>query len=106
MYATILKMAWPYLQRFLASQAAEYLQKQREHRLGLSEDEEPPVDCSPCPPCPPTEESVITEIDASAITEPSSGSGIWFALSGILLGSAFSIVLYTILKDADLQLRD
>lgn len=100
MYATIFKIAWPLVQRFLAGKAAEYLQERRERRLGLFKEETPLVECPPCPPCPPLEASVASGVNSSTVTASSSGDAVWFALSGILLGSAFSIMLHIILQDA------
>jgi hypothetical protein len=101
MYATIFKIAWPYLQRFLAGKAVEYLQERRERRLGLSEEEAMLVECPPCPPCPPAEAPVTSDVNSPTMTDSSSSDAIWFALSGILLGSAFSVMLYIIVQDAE-----
>ncbi len=99
MYTTVLKIGLPYLQRFLASQAAEYLQKRREQRLNAPEDELPSVECSPCPPSSQMETAITAEV------EPSSSSTMWFAMSGILLGGAFSVMLYVILRDTNRRLQ-
>jgi len=105
-YATIFKIVWPYLQRFLAGKAAEYLQERGQHRSGLSEEVEAPGVSSPCPPCPPVDVPVGSDVNSSVMTESSSSDAIWFALSGLLLGSAFSLMLYIILRDSksDLQI--
>jgi len=90
MYLTIFKVVWPLVERLLAKQAAEYLEDRRERRRQASEIQESTTDC---PPCPPPEMPVVAEIEAS------SDDSIWFALSGILLGSAFSLMLYVMLQD-------
>jgi len=88
MYATILKIAWPYLQRYLAGKAAAYLQQQRKSSQSPVETQNiPPDDCPPCPPAGALEQ------------DKSSANTIWYALSGILLGSAFSVIIYTLMKE-------
>lgn len=96
MYVTIFKIVWPFLQRLLARQAAEYLEDRRQQRGKASEAEELTADCPPCPPA---------DIPVAAETEVSSDDSIWFALSGILLGSAFSLMLYVMLQDDKPNLR-
>ena len=91
MYATILKLAWPYLMRFATSQAANYLEQRRERRAQSTEQQNNLAECPPCPPCPPT-----TPFNADE--EQTTGS-FWYALSGLLLGSAFSLMLYVLLQD-------
>ena len=90
MHLTIFKVVWPFLERLLAKQAAQYLEKRRQQRRQPSEVQESTADC---PPCPPADMPVVVE------AETSSGGSMWFALSGILLGSAFSLMLYLMLQD-------
>lgn len=90
MYLTIFKIVWPLLERLLAKQAAEYLEDRRQRRRQPVEIQESTADS---PPCPPVDTPVVAE------TETSSDDSIWFALSGILLGSAFSLMLYVLLQD-------
>ena len=91
MYAMILRLAWPYLIRFATSQAANYLEQRRERRAQPKEQPNNLAECPPCPPCPPTAES-------NAEDEQTTGF-FWYALSGLLLGSAFSLMLYVLLQD-------
>jgi|GEM_PF-2396542 len=90
MYLTIFKVVWPLLEKLLAKQAAEYLEDRRQHRRQAAEVRESTADC---PPCPPVDMPVVVE------TEATSDDSIWFALSGILLGSAFSLMVYVMLQD-------
>lgn len=96
MYLTIFKIVWPFLQRLLAKQAAEYFDDRRQQRREASEAQELTADC---PPCPPTDMPVVQETDSSF------DDSIWFALSGILLGSAFSLMLYVMLQNDRSHLR-
>ena len=90
MYLTIFKVIWPFLEWLLAKQAAQYLEDRRQQRHQASDVQESTADY---PPCPPADMPIMTQ------TEDSSGDSIWFALSGILLGSAFSLMLYVMLQD-------
>lgn len=90
MYLTVFKLIWPLLERLLAKQAAEYLEDRRQQRRQAGGIQESTADC---PPCPPVDTPVVVE------TEATSDNSIWFALSGILLGSAFSLMLYVMLQD-------
>ena len=94
MFLTILKLAWPYMMRTAMSQGAEYIEKLRQQREQTSPDAE-------CPPCPPDEAAMEVPVEASAVSEPSPGGTIWYALSGVLLGSAFSLMLYLILQNQE-----
>ena len=98
---TILKIAWPYLQRFLTKRAveyaADYLQTRREQRLWEYAEQES------------SETSSLQEVgDDSAIevletplpTGFLSSDAFWFTLSGMLLGIALSVVAY-ILRRTD-----
>ncbi len=87
MYATIFKIIQPYLLRFLARQAAEYLQKRREQRLSPGEDE------ASIPP--PEAESVSEPLAMECPPQAgfSSSDAFWFTMSGVLLGGAFGFIL-------------
>jgi hypothetical protein len=98
MYMTVIRLIWPYLLRYASSQAADYLQKRRERRLGLTPEDERPPECPPCPPCPPSEpQAEADDVEAVEIVQDSSANPIWYALSGIMLGCAFSVMLYVLL---------
>ena len=83
MFTTILKLIWPYLRRYLTQRAvesaADYLQTRREQRLAQQvidmpmEDSPPPV-------------SFL------------SSNTFWYGLSGLLLGTAFSLIATLIFK--------
>jgi len=104
MYLTILRLIWPYVMRYGASKTADYLQQRRERQLNLTAKAETGEECPPCPPCPPSSTDspaakagrVPTELKTSSMSNP-----IWFALSGLLLGCAFSIIIYIFLQDKD-----
>jgi hypothetical protein len=89
MYLTILKTAQPFLQRFLIKRAAEYaaayINRRREQRL--KGDEEPDL-------APVIEMEEYPPLQSS----PSSGDAFWYTMSGILLGSAFGIILTYIIR--------
>ncbi len=84
MYTTLLRLAWPYLMRFLAGQAADYLERRREQKQTESDRGDSNVQNPSSPP-----------IQAQVST----GNAIWYSLSGVLLGSALSLMLYIILRD-------
>jgi hypothetical protein len=83
MLTTLLRFIWPYLQRDLsrrtAESAADYLQARRQQRLAQqaiampAEDSPPPV-------------SFL------------SSNTFWYGLSGLLLGTAFSLIATIIFK--------
>lgn len=79
MYTTLLRLVWPYLMRFLAGQAADYLERRREQKQTESARGDSNVQNPP--------------------TQASTGNAIWYSLSGVLLGSALSLMLYIILRD-------
>jgi hypothetical protein len=87
MYTTLLKLVWPYLMRFATSQAADYIERRREQQLSEPAQPDEPADCPPCPPCPP-----VTETSSNAF---------WYSLSGIVLGSTLSVILYILFKEDD-----
>ena len=89
MFTLILRLAWPHLMRFATSQAADYLESRRQRSLEGKGEPQAAAECPPCPPCPP----------GVAASESSTGNTIWFALSGVMLGSAVSLMLYLILQD-------
>jgi hypothetical protein len=80
MYKTILQLFWPFIQGYLKKRAAEYtadyLQKRRERRL-----------------------KKLSGAEEAALQEPmlacptSTAEAIWYTLSGVLLGSALSLIL-------------
>jgi hypothetical protein len=93
MNKTILKLAWPYLQRFLTKRAAEYaagyLQIRREQRLLGQADQE----MAETLPLQEAGSDKVTEIlEAEPSSDFLSSDAFWFTLSGILLGIALSVV--------------
>jgi hypothetical protein len=99
MVGTIFRLIWPYLQRLLAKRTAEYLQKRREQRLQARGGKESTA-------------TLLAE-QAHAIVSPLAQKlgqveqleyppaqsrfaivdAVWFTLSGVLLGSAISLIL-------------
>ena len=83
MLTTILRFIWPYLQRDLsqraAQSAADYLQARRERRL--------------------TQQAIVIPMDDSPppVSFLSSNT-FWYGLSGLLLGTAFSLIATLIFK--------
>ncbi len=94
MYIAILRLIWPFVLRYGANYVAKFLQARRDHREHPPIDQPRPVECPPCPPCPPA-----TERANEFSTPPSNNNGIWFALSGLLLGSAFGTMVYVLVKN-------
>lgn len=106
MYATIFKLIWPHLQRFLAQRAAAYLEERRQQRLEQRAGKE-------------SLDTLLTEQARAIVTPliqpsverdltacpPPSGlarvNAIWFTLSGVLLGSALALILAQIFKRED-----
>lgn len=82
---TVLKIAWPFLQRFLVKRAAEhaadYLNRRRDRRLH--------GDVEPVAEAPAGEPSEQLPRPAGY----AAGDVVWFTLSGMLLGSAFAVML-------------
>lgn len=97
MQKTILRLMWPYLQRYLAKQAANYLEQRRQLKRQLKEEEarlaelaqdlSPAVSAQPgeCPPPP----KLLT------------ANAVWYTLSGVLLGSALGLILANVLREED-----
>ena len=101
MYKTILKIAWPNLQRFLTKRAAEYaadyLQTRREQRL-LEHAEQELAETLPLQEV--GGDSVTEILESKSLDGFWSSDAFWFTLSGILLGIVLSVVVY-ILKTTD-----
>lgn len=107
MVATIFRLIWPYLQRLLAKRTAEYLQKRREQRLQAQGGKESTA-------------TLLAE-QAHAIVSPlaqksdqvkrleyppaqsrfATVDAVWFTLSGVLLGSAISLILAQLFQRED-----
>lgn len=87
MYSLILKLAWPYLQRYLAGRAAGYLQDRRARRLKQAVEEK-------------VEEVVPDYLPPVVTPAPrNTANTIWFSLAGLLLGGAFGFIVYLLYKD-------
>ncbi len=89
MYSLILKLAWPYLQRYLANRAAGYLQDRRARRLKQTVEEN--IEEVVSDYLPPTE--MLTD------SASRSANAVWFSLSGLLLGGAFSLIVYLLYRE-------
>ena len=89
MYSLILKLAWPYLQRYLANKTAGYLQDRRTRRLSQAVEEK-------------VEEVVSDYLPPAEIVTDRSHSGantLWFTMAGLLLGGAFGLIVYLLYRD-------
>jgi hypothetical protein len=89
MYSLILKLAWPYLQRYLAQKTAGYLQDRRTRRLKETVEEK--VEEVVSDYLPPAE--IVTDAPRFA------ANTVWFSLAGLLLGGAFGLIVYLLYKD-------
>ncbi len=80
MYITVLKLFLPYLLRYLAGRAANYINTRRNRRLAALKESEPlSEECQRLPPA-------------------DSQRAVWFGLSGILIGSAFGFTLARLIE--------
>lgn len=95
MYLTILKIVLPYAQKIAAQQITDYLNRRREQikevveKLNVVSE-----DCPPCPPCPSGADTV------SNYNLFSTTNTIFFALSGLLLGTSLTAIVYIFWNDA------
>ena len=93
----ILRLLFPVVQRKVADRVANYLEDRRTKPLGDDETAARPEGCPPCPPCPETaaeeDNSTIEAVKPVSATSPW-----WYALSGLVLGCAFSAVAYLVAK--------
>jgi hypothetical protein len=90
MYATILKMLWPYLQRYAARRAAAYLEARKERRLEKIK--------------PPAAKDEMAEELPEPLAKPSgflANNPVWFLLSGMLLGSALAVALTRLVEPGE-----
>jgi hypothetical protein len=84
MYGTIFRLVWPFLQRLLAKRITDYLQKRREQRLQAQAIVVPLAQ----------ESDQVKRLEYSpALSRLATVDAVWFTLSGILLGSAISLIL-------------
>ena len=87
MFPIILRLAFPYLQRYLTGKAAEYgagyLNQRRERHLRPPEEVAAPEEEAELPVCPPAY---------------SGGDMVWFTLSGVVLGSALGVMVSYLTK--------
>ena len=103
MYLTILRLVLPYAQKIAAQQITDYLNRRREQAKEAEELGEGTSDCPPCPPCPsPTSVTNATSAVAS-YNFFSTTNTIFFALSGLLLGTALTAIFYVFWKDLSSQ---
>ncbi len=88
MYKTIFQLFWPFVQGYMKKRAAEYtadyLQKRRERRLNKLSG---------------AEEAALPEQMLACPT--STADAIWYTMSGVLLGSAFSLILAQLFRRED-----
>ncbi len=99
MYTTIIRLIWPYLARYLTGQAASYLQQRREKQKESLQNQKRPAECPSCPPYLPPNVTPLETVEDETFIDVSSNNGIWFALSGLLIGGTFSVIVYLFVKD-------
>jgi hypothetical protein len=94
MQKTILRLMWPYLQRYLAKHAADYLEKRRQQKRQLKEEEarraELAQNLSPALSAEPGKYPPPKLLTADAV---------WYTLAGVLLGSALTVILANVLRE-------
>jgi hypothetical protein len=94
MQKTILRLMWPYLQRYLAKQTADYLEQRRQQKRQLKEEEarlaELAQDLSPAISAEPGEGPPSKLLTANAV---------WYTLAGVLLGSVLTVILANVLRE-------
>ncbi|MCL4299300.1 MAG: hypothetical protein KJ077_26435 [Anaerolineae bacterium] len=94
MQKTILRLVWPYLQRYLAKQTADYLAQRRQQKRQLKEDEarlaELAQDLSP---------AVSAEPGAGPPSKLLTADAVWYILAGVLVGSALTVILTNVLRE-------
>ena len=102
MYLTILKLVLPYAQKIAAQQITDYLNRRREEKAKDTKEfvEDVREGIAECPPCPsPTSETSV----AASYNFFSTTNTIFFALSGLLLGTAVTAIFYIFWKDLSSQ---
>jgi hypothetical protein len=92
----IFRLVRPYLQEMLAKLAADYLQKRRERRLQVRNDDIAPT---VTPLAEQAQEITSPLVSPSVPSRSATANAIWFTLSGILLGSAIGVILAQILRE-------
>ena len=102
MYLTILRLVLPYAQKIAAQQITDYLNRRREEKAKDTKEfvEDVRESIAECPPCPsPTSETSV----AASYNFFSTTNTIFFALSGLLLGTAVTAIFYIFWKDLSSQ---
>jgi len=99
MRITILKIIWPYLQRYLTQRAARYtaayLQARREQRVQQAEQESGEALLFEEP-----ESSQAADVPVSPPVQSFlAGNTFWYGMAGILLGSAFGVIVTLIRRE-------
>lgn len=92
MYTTILKLLWPYLQRYLAKRGADYIQSRRERRnQAQQEQEEVEILLAQQP-------ELLETIVCPPPKNLAPANAVWFTMAGVLLGGALTFILQAILR--------
>lgn len=95
MYKTILRLAWPYVLRYLARYSADYLAQRRERKR---QQETAAVQAEePIPDLPPASVEAI-EYPAPPIKLVTINA-VWYILSGVVLGSALGLILARVFRE-------
>jgi hypothetical protein len=95
MYKTILRLAWPYLLRYLARYSADYLAQRREGKrqqeTAVVPEEEPAQDLPP---------AIVAPVENPAPqTKLVTVNAVWYILSGVVLGSAIGLILANVFQE-------
>ena len=100
MHRNVFRIIWPYLLRFLAKYAAEYLQKRREWRKPQGKESPESLSAEQIHEA---QSAAAESIDSlPAQTGLLSANAFWYTLAGVLLGSALSIIVAQIMgQDED-----
>ncbi len=94
MQKTILRLMWPYLQRYLAKQSADYLKKRRQQKRQLKEEETRLAELA-------QNLSSASSTERGEYPSPKllTADAVWYTLAGILLGSAVAVIVVNILRE-------
>lgn len=107
MYLTILRLVLPYAQKIAAQQITDFLNRRRELAREteelVEELREGTADCPPCPPCPPCPSPSSVTSAVAPYNFFSTTNTIFFALSGVLLGTTLAAIFYVFWKDLSSQ---
>jgi hypothetical protein len=91
MYKTILRLAWPYLLRYLARHSADYLAQRRERKRQQETAAQPIQDLPP---------AIVAPVeDPAPQTKLITVNAVWYILGGVVLGSAIGLILAQVFRE-------